>query len=119
MLIKHREDYYDINKSSAKIEMPTEGKNITFENHQNPMLVPYVIYVDFESIIKPKTAKAGDKSEISSEHEACVFCYQVVRYDGQAKEPVIYRGKDTVEVFLNYLEYEVHNINNIFAHTKP
>ena len=46
------------------------------------MPVPFVIYADFESIIKPK---AGDKSELTSEHEACGFGYQVVRCDGSAK----------------------------------
>ena len=80
--------------------MPTEGSHIKFKNHQNQMPVPYVIYADFESIIKPKTEKAGDKSEITNEHEACGFGYQVVRYDDQAEKPVIYRGKDVIEVFL-------------------
>ena len=117
LLIKHKEDCYGINKNSTRIEMPTEGKShIAFKNHQNRMPLLYVIYADFESIIKPKTAKVGDKPEITSEHEACGFGYQVVRYDGQAEEPVIYRGKDTVEVFLNHLDCEVNNINNIFAH---
>ena len=63
--------------------------------------------------------QAGKKSEITSEHEACGFGFQVVRYDGQAKEPVIYRGEDVVEVFLNHLECKVSNINNIFANPKP
>ena len=85
------------------------------------MPVPYVIYADFESIIKPKTEKAGDKSEINSEHEACGFGYQVVRYDGKTEKPVIYRAEKhtecgLVEVFLNHLEREVSKINNIFAH---
>ena len=62
--------------------MPPEGSHIRFQNHQNQMPVPYVIFADFESIIKPKTEKAGDKSEINSEHEACGFDYQVVRYVG-------------------------------------
>ena len=62
LLIQHKEDCFGINKNSTKINMPTEGKNhITFKNHQNQMPVPYVIYADFESIIKPKTEKAGDK----------------------------------------------------------
>ena len=78
--------------------MPPEGSYIRFKNHQNQMPVPYVIYADFESIIKQKTEKAGDKSEINSKHEACGFGYQVVRYDGQTEKPVIYRGKDVVEV---------------------
>ena len=72
----------------------------------------------FESIIKPKTAKAGAKSEITSEHEACGFDYQV-RYDGQADKPVIYRGKDTIDGCFNHLDCEVNNINSIFANPKP
>ena len=94
--------------------MPTEGKNhIIFKNHENRMPVPFVIYADFESIIKPKTENAGDKSEITSEHEACGFGYQVVRFDGAAKAPVTYRWENAVEVC------EVSGINNIFAHPKP
>ena len=65
LLIKHKEDYYGVNTNSTRIDMPTEGSHIRFKNHQNQMPVPYVIYADFESIIKPKTEK-GDKSEINS-----------------------------------------------------
>ena len=98
--------------------MPTEGTHIKFKNYQNQVPVPYVIYANFESIIKPKMDKAGDKSEITSEQEACGFGYQVVRYNGQAEEPVIYRGKNVIEAFLCHLECVVSNINNIFAHPK-
>ena len=88
--------------------MPMEGRShITFKNLQNEIPAPNVIYADFESIIKPTTAKAGEKSEITSEHEGCGFGYQVVRYDGQAEESVIYRAKDTKD------------INSMFAHPKP
>ena len=106
--------------------MPPEGSRIGFKNYQNQIPVPYVIYADFESIIKSKTEKAVDKSEINSEHEACGFVYQVVRYDGQTEKPVIYRaersdtsGAQVVDVFLNRLEHEVSKINNIFAQPKP
>ena len=67
------------------MDMAPEGRNhITFKNHQNQVPVPYVIYADFESIIKPKTEKAGDNSELTSEHESCGFGYQVVKCDGAA-----------------------------------
>ena len=92
LLVKHKEDCYGINKNSTRIDMSLEGSYIRFKNDQNQMPVPYVIYADFESIIKPKTEKAGDKSEINSEHEACGFGYQVARYDGQTEKPVIYRS---------------------------
>ena len=56
--------------------MPMKDRShITLKKHQNLMPISYAIYADFESIIKPKTAKAGDKSEIKSEHEACEFGY--------------------------------------------
>ena len=120
LLIQHKRDCFGINKNSTKINMPTEGKkHITFKNHQNQMPVPYVIYADFESIIKPKTEKAGDKSELTSEHEASGFGFQVVRCDGKASKPVIFRRENVVEVFLNHLECVVSNINNIFVHPKP
>ena len=120
LLIKHKEDCEGINKSSTRIEMPSKGRDhIKFKNHKNQMPIPYVIYADFESTIDPKTEQKGDKSEITSEHEACGFGYVVVRYDGKAEEPVIYRGEDVAEVFLNHLECEVENINNIFKHPKP
>ena len=120
LLIKHKEDCEGINKNSTRINMPPEGRNhITFKNHQNQVPVPYVIYADFESVIKPKTEKAGDKSELTSEHEAGGFGYQVVRCDGAANAPVIYRGENAVEVILKHLESAVSSINYIFAHPKP
>ena len=120
LLIKHKEDCEGLNKSSTRIEMLSKGKDhIKFKNHQNQMPVPYVIYADSESIIKPKTAKAGDKSEITNEHEACGSGYQVARYDGKTEELVIYKGEDVVEVLLNHLECEVSKINNTIAHPKP
>ena len=120
LLIKHKEDCYGINKNSTKIQMPTEGKShIKFKNYQNQMSVPYVIYADFESIIKPQTEKAGEKSEITSEQEVCGFGYQVVRHDNVAYPPVIYRGKDAIEVFLKKLQDERHVINNKFKNPEP
>ena len=78
------------------------------------MPVPYVIYADFESTIKPKSSNTGDKSEITTEHEACGFGYQVVRYDNVAYPPVIYRDEDAVDVFLQRLNQERHSINMKF-----
>ena len=67
---------------------------------------------------KKKKKKAGKQPDITNEHEVCGFGYQVVRYDGNPEKPVIYRGEDVVEVFLNHLECEVSNINTIFASPK-
>ena len=94
------------------------GEKIKFKNYHKQRQVPFVIYADFESIIKPYQAAAGDKSEIKSKHQACDFGYQIVRYDGASSNVRIYRGKD-VEQFLKSLHQEVININAIFTKPKP
>ena len=83
------------------------------------MPVPFVIYADFESIIKPHQAAAGDKFEIKSKHQACGYGYQIVRYDGALSHVRIYRGEDAVEQFLKSLHQEIVRINAIFANPKP
>ena len=77
--------------------MPAPGEKIKFKNYHKQMQVPFVIYANFESIIKPYQAAAGDKSEIKSKHQACGFGYQIVRYDGASSNVRIYRGEDAVE----------------------
>ena len=83
------------------------------------MQVPFVIYADFESIIKPYQVAAGDKSEIKSKHQACGYGYQIVRYECASSHVRIYRGKDAVKQFLKSLHQEVVKINAIFANPKP
>ena len=74
-------------KCQQKIEATSNSKTTKTKClfHMSYMLI-------LKKIIKPKTVKAGDKSEIINEHEACGF----VCYDGKAEEPVIYRREDTV-----------------------
>ena len=89
------------------------------KNYNKLMPMPLVIYADFECIIKPHQAAAGDKSEIKSKHQACDYGYQIVRYDGASSNVRIYRGEDATEQFLKSLHQEVVNINAIFAKPKP
>ena len=119
LLINHKDECYGINDRATKIQMPAPGEKIKFKNYHKQMQVPFVIYADFESIIKPYQAAAGDKSEIKSKHQACGFGYQIVRYDGASSNLRIYRGEDAGEQFLKSLHQEVININAIFAKPKP
>ena len=119
LLIYHKDKCYGINDRATKIQMPAPGENIKFKNYHKQMHVPVVIYADFEGIIKPYQAAAGDKSEIKSKHQACGYGYQIVRYDGASSGVRIYRGEDAVEQFLKSLHQEVVNINAIFAKPEP
>ena len=52
-----------------------------------------------KALSNPKLKKTGDKSELTSEHEACGFGYQVVRCDGKASKPVILEVKMLLKYF--------------------
>jgi hypothetical protein len=107
LLTKHKEDCKGINSDATRIEMPKEESTITFKNYHKQMPVPFVVYADFESIIKPYKEKAGDKTEIKTKHEACGYGYKIVRYDGTQMQTRIYRGEDAAEKFLKSLQQDV------------
>ena len=115
LLINHKDECYGINDRATKIQMSATGENIKFKDYHKQMQVPFVIYADFESIIKPHPAAAGDISEIKSKHQACGYGYHIFGYDGASSHVSIYRGEDAVEQFLISLHQEVVRINAIFA----
>ena len=99
--------------------MPKEGQNILkFTNHRKQMRVPFIIYADFEALNIPVEGCAGDSHKSYTRQIAkqvpCSYCYVVVRSDGEAKAPVLYRGEDAAEHFLASLQTEVAKINKVF-----
>ena len=93
----------------ARVEMPKKGENaLFFENYQNQMKKPWVIYADFESIVEKIHGCTPDPGQSSttetSVHKPCGFCMLAVRSDGETKGPYLYRGEDTVRAFLYYLQ---------------
>ena len=47
----HQPECKGIGGPAIKVEMPEEDKNeLIFQNYRKQMLVPYVIYADFESL---------------------------------------------------------------------
>ena len=96
--------------------MSEEGKNILkLVNYHKQMRAPFIIYADFEALNIPVEgcACAPGKSytrEIAKQ-TPCSYCYVVVRCDGVAKVPVLYRGENAVEHFLASLQVELLEIN--------
>ena len=93
----------------ARVEMPKKGENsLFFENYQNQMKKPWVIYADFESIVEKIHGCTPDPGQSSttetSVHKPCGFCMLAVRSDGETKGPYLYRGEDTVRAFLHYIQ---------------
>ena len=108
----HKGDCLIIN-GTQRIEMPQPGSKVFFNNYQNQLPVPFVIYADFEALTRKidSCSPRGDKSytQAYQKHEACGFGYKVVcHYDKKYSKPaVIYRGKNTVPKLYQNLTEEV------------
>ena len=86
-----------------------------FLNSQNDkqscMKIPFVIYADFESLIE-KVTSCQPNPQLSStthkqKHKACGYSYVVVcSNDKYFKFPVVFRGNNAVDHFLNHLMKE-------------
>ena len=81
-------------------------KDIFFMNYHKQLMVPFVIYADFECITEPKE-KHGKQTVAYQEHKACGFGYKIVcQYDDKHSKPHKgYRGKNAVyKLIENLLE---------------
>ena len=109
LLQSHLVECRGINEQAVRIQMPTENnKSIKFINHKKQLKAPWVIYADFESIIKkiegPLLSTDKSFTHKSSIQEACGFCLRVVRSDGFSPGLVFYRGPDCIQEFLKQLK---------------
>ena len=98
--------------------MPKEGIMLKFHDGQYQFKVPFALYADFESILEPiKESNSDSASSCESytkkvnRHLLSGFCvYSKFAY-GDVENPLkIYRGKDCVEKFSDYIENEVKRL---------
>ena len=124
-LVEHENYCNGVNGRPTKIDMPEEGENIlTFQNYQKQMKVPYVIYADFEALVKKiqgcergPERKNKSYTEKTEWHEACGYSYIVVKSDGEVTGSKVYRGENAVKSFLESIVQEKEKI--IETLTKP
>ena len=109
LLEKHKPECRGLLKSPTRTEMPKQGDNkMAFKNYFKQMKAPYVVYADFECVLK-KIARCEPDNKQSftiktEKHEACGFSYVIARSDGQTSVPYTYRGEDAVFEFLRHLQ---------------
>ena len=53
ILKRHANDYLNIN-GKQMIKLPKKGEYVRFQNYERKIKSPFMIYVDFESILVPK-----------------------------------------------------------------
>ena len=100
-----RDKHYEYCKDNeaVKKEMPKPGSFIEFHNGQNQFKVPFMMYADFEVILRPVYGPSPNPNEPYTkkvnQHIPSGFCvYSKFAY-GEVKDPLkLYRGKDCIQV---------------------
>ena len=130
-LNKHKE--YCYNNECFKIVMPPPGTYLRFKNFLHSEKVPFVIYADFECLIKPMdncnpypnksyTKKYQKHEPISFSYYIECFdnslCKQIFNDDTKRKQLKSYtktkpEDEDAMDVFIKWLEEDVKAIANI------
>ena len=122
-LEKHKE--YCGEKESIKINMPTPHTYIKFKNSLYSERAPFVIYADFESLLKPlENLQKPDPNKSYTlkynKHEPVSFVYYIKSFNES-----VYKSKlrsyvkeneedpDTIDVFINWLEEDVKIISEL------
>ena len=120
VLVKHVNNCLTVNGAQA-INMPKQGENkLKFNNFHKQLPVPFVIYADFEAIMKKvqgckqseemkKDKDTRSYMEAYQTHEDCGYGYKVVCcYDDKYSKYIhIYRGENAVYKFMEQMLEEV------------
>ena len=99
--------------------MPHVGLTVEFCDGQNQFKVPFIMYADFKSILEPIESPNPDPkqpySQRVNQHISSCWCvYSKFAY-GEVKDPLkLYRGKDCVEKFCDYIKREAHRLYHMF-----
>ena len=94
---------------AAFIKLPDETKNdLHIRNYQSRWFAPYVMYFDFETLIRPAATcyHTSDRSsrDIIERHEPCGFCLVVIEHNNP--EPVFFK----LERSSNFIQRFVENL---------
>ena len=111
---------YCEDNESVRVEMPKQGSTIEFKDGQDQFKVPFIMYADFESIlelmdpVEPGSPNQPYTNEVN-QHTPSGWCvYSKFAY-GDVDDPLrLYRGKDCIETFCNYIKGEARRLYHIF-----
>src|SRR5258708_6082285 len=125
-LDKHIE--YCKEQNAVRIELPKRGAMLRFKNDKRSMTVPFIVYADFESFLKPiDTCQPNPIDSYTNKyqkHTPSSFCYYIKCFDDSvySQDPVVYTAKsdddDVAQIFMNTLEENIKQIYNKFKFVK-
>ena len=110
---------------AQRIELPNEDNaSLYFKEYHKQLKVPFVIYVDSESVTAKIDSATPHPTKSSTDkyqhHQPCGFSYVVVsEAEKYSKFPVVYRGEDAVDKFIECLETEQQHIEEKLSFIEP
>ena len=113
---------YCEDNESVRVEMHKQGSTVEFKDGQNQFKVPFIMYADFESILEPMVPQGSGSpnpnqpyTNEGNQHTPSGWCiYSKFAY-GDVDNPLsLYRGKDCIETFCNYIKEEAHRLYHMF-----
>ena len=117
---KDQHQVYCKDNESVRVEMPKQGSTVEFKDGQNQFKVPFIMYADFESILEPMgNVEPGSPNqpctnEVNQHTPSCWCVYSKFAY-GDVDNPLrIYRSKDCIETFCNYIKGEARRLYHMF-----
>lgn len=101
--------------------LPSAGSKMKFKNIRKQHPVPFAVYADFESIVKPIDEQKGENTKAYQEHISCGYALKLVCRDDESLSlpTVLYRGEDSISKFINSLEDVYKYVSNILYNPKP
>ena len=127
---KHYE--YCSSNGQVKVNMPNEREKwLRFHDRQYQFKVPFIVYADFESLLKPpvdewyrdkmnkmKAERKGKTSytEKINIHVPTVWCVHSTFAYGYVPDPLkMYQGTDCVKKFVEYIEEKIKRLYATFS----
>jgi len=90
--------------------MPNEGEVVKFKNHERKLKHPFLLYADFESVIKPiygcKPNTDKSYTTLNAKHIPCGFCIHMKFKvpELESTQPFVFRDSDETSVIKTFLE---------------
>ena len=120
-LSRDQHQVYCEDNESVRVEMPKQDSTIEFKDRQNQFRVPFIMYADFESILEPMDpVELGSPSQPYTnevdQHTPSGWCvYSKFAYRDVDNPLRIYRGKDCIVTFCNYIKGEARRLYHMFT----
>lgn len=102
----------------------TNSNKVKFESYHKKLKIPFVIYADFESFLRPIYSCSNNPSTSHTEnvqkHDVYSFGYYIkCSYDDSISKYVSYTGNDCEDVFIQSLIKDLENIIERNTFRKP